>query len=139
MPERVLNIVAKGVRRKVQKRDEHCVVVVDRKTIGPERPVAVFDGIEYDSEWPEGRVSSELTPRPMRTMISENCAEGKRGVSTEVVSERVFRGYVRRCPENGFKRSTCENADENVSYRESIGLRFATYDYRRRLSFVSAD
>jgi hypothetical protein len=59
----------------------NCVVVVERKTIGPfERepapppvPVDPFDGIEYDIECAVGRVvSSELMPRPMRTMISEN-------------------------------------------------------------------
>jgi hypothetical protein len=57
-----------------------CVVVVDLKTIGPfDRtfPLDVFDGIEYDIDW-GGRVSSELTPRPMRTMISENCTEEKK-------------------------------------------------------------
>jgi hypothetical protein len=56
------------------------VVVVVRKTIGPfERdPLAEegFEGIEYDNEWVLGRSSSELIPRPIRTMISENCTRG---------------------------------------------------------------
>jgi hypothetical protein len=60
----------------------NCVVVVVRKTIGPfERdgfPEEIFEGIEYDDiEWALGRVSSELIPRPIRTMISENCARGE--------------------------------------------------------------
>jgi hypothetical protein len=51
----------------------NCVVVVVRKTIGPfEFPGEVFEGIEYDIEWVLGRVSSELMPRPIRTIISEN-------------------------------------------------------------------
>ncbi len=60
----------------------NCVVVVDRKTIGPfERaalPVKDFEGIEYDIDW-AARVSSELIPRPIRTMISENCVRGEQG------------------------------------------------------------
>jgi hypothetical protein len=60
----------------------NCVVVVDRKTIGPfERaPLVVrdFEGIEYDIDW-AARVSSELIPRPIRTMISENCVRGEQG------------------------------------------------------------
>jgi hypothetical protein len=52
---------------------------VVRKTIGPfepcEFPGVSFEGIEYDSEWPVGRSSSEATPRPTRTIISENYAE----------------------------------------------------------------
>jgi hypothetical protein len=61
----------------------NCVVVVVRKTIGPfERvpPLEVFEGIEYDNDCTVvGRVSSELMPRPMRTIISENYAEAKKG------------------------------------------------------------
>jgi hypothetical protein len=60
----------------------NCVVVVDRKTIGPfdREPFALklFEGIEYDIDCADGRVSSELMPRPMRTIISENYAEGKK-------------------------------------------------------------
>ena len=49
------------------------VVVVDRKMMGPfEALVFIFEGIENDIEWLVTRASSELTPRPMRTMISEN-------------------------------------------------------------------
>ena len=59
----------------------NCVVVVVRKTIGPfERvpfPLEFFEGKEYDIDCTVGRVSSELMPRPMRTIISENYAEGK--------------------------------------------------------------
>jgi hypothetical protein len=60
----------------------NCVVVVVRKTIGPfERvPFAeeAFEGIEYDIELELGRVSSELIPRPIRTMISENWSRGEK-------------------------------------------------------------
>jgi hypothetical protein len=60
----------------------NCVVVVVRKTIGPfeREPFAVdaFEGIEYDIEWADGRFSSELMPRPMRTIISENCSPRRR-------------------------------------------------------------
>jgi hypothetical protein len=57
----------------------NCVVVVVRKTIGPfERDAEAFEGIEYDIEWELGRVSSELMPRPIRTMISENCIRGEK-------------------------------------------------------------
>lgn len=82
----ILNIPASGslcLNVSVSCASVNCVVVVVRKTIGPfERdPCAVdaFDGIEYDIEWVDGRVSSpELTPRPMRTIISENYAEAKK-------------------------------------------------------------
>jgi hypothetical protein len=61
----------------------NCVVVVVRKTIGPfERvpfPLEFFEGKEYDIDCTVGRVSSELMPRPMRTIISENYAEAKKG------------------------------------------------------------
>lgn len=51
----------------------NCVVVVVRKTIGPfERDPEGLEGIEYDIECTLGLVSSELIPRPIRTMISEN-------------------------------------------------------------------
>jgi hypothetical protein len=57
----------------------NCVVVVVRKTIGPFGffvfPGDIFEGIEYDNERLVGCASSELTPRPTRTIISENCAE----------------------------------------------------------------
>ena len=57
----------------------NCVVVVVRKTIGPfERDAEVFEGIEYDNEWAPGGDSSELIPRPIRTMISENCTRGEK-------------------------------------------------------------
>lgn len=58
----------------------NCVVVVVRKTIGPVRDPfpEVFEGIEYDNELAPGRVSSELMPRPIRTMISENCVRGEK-------------------------------------------------------------
>jgi|SRR6266478_303239 len=59
----------------------NCVVVVDLKTIGPfdrALPEDVFEGIEYDNDWAVGRVSSELIPRPIRTMISENCGRGEK-------------------------------------------------------------
>lgn len=56
----------------------NCVVVVVRKTMGPfEREAEAFEGIEYDIEWVLGRVSSELIPRPIRTMISENYGRGE--------------------------------------------------------------
>lgn len=61
----------------------NCVVVVVRKTIGPfERVpgcVEIFEGIEYDREWEVvARASSELIPRPMRTIISENYIQPRR-------------------------------------------------------------
>lgn len=40
-----------------------------------EWPPDVFDGIENDMDCMVRRVSSELIPRPTRTMISENCTE----------------------------------------------------------------
>ena len=40
-----------------------------------ERPPDVFDGIENEMDCTVRRVSSELIPRPTRTMISENCTE----------------------------------------------------------------
>lgn len=66
----------------------NCVVVVDLKMIGPfetlELAADVFDGIEYDIDWTVGRTSSELTPRPTRTMISENYAvENKKKIEHE--------------------------------------------------------
>jgi hypothetical protein len=62
----------------------NCVVVVVRKTIGPfERDAEDFEGIEYDIELALGRVSSELIPRPIRTMISENCARGEKKRETK--------------------------------------------------------
>jgi len=57
----------------------NCVVVVERNTIGPferdELPPDDFDGIENEMDCMVRRVSSELMPRPTRTMISENCTE----------------------------------------------------------------
>lgn len=84
----------------------NCVVVVVRKTIGPfdRDPFAVeaFEGIEYDNDWADGRVSSELMPRPMRTIISENYAEAKREgktISEHIDTRKVWsEDYVRRCP-----------------------------------------
>jgi hypothetical protein len=91
----------------------NCVVVVVRKTIGPfERDAEAFEGIEYDIEWELGRVSSELMPRPIRTMISENCIRGKKKKGKRKIMDKliwyavsVIRDYVRRCPvsEGGVK------------------------------------
>ena len=65
-------------------------VVVDRKTIGsfdPGRfPLEVFKGKEYDMECTVGRVSSQLRPRSMRTIISENYTEAKKG-KRKIISE----------------------------------------------------
>ena len=65
-------------------------VVVDRKTIGPFDPgwfpLEVFEGKEYDMDCTIGRVSSELKPRSMRTIISENYTEGKKG-ERKIISE----------------------------------------------------
>jgi hypothetical protein len=62
----------------------NCVVVVVRKTIGPfEREAEDLEGIEYDMELLVGRVPSELIPRPIRTMISENCARRKKKKGNE--------------------------------------------------------
>lgn len=67
------------------------VVTVDRKTIGPlealEFPPDVFDGKEYDIDWTVGRTSSELTPRPTRTMISEKTMP----IMGEVVSKKMLK------------------------------------------------
>ena len=69
----------------------NCVVVVVRKTIGPfERvpPLDCFEGIEYDNDCTVGRVSSELMPRPMRTIISENYAEGEKNDKSVLIRDR---------------------------------------------------
>jgi hypothetical protein len=66
-------------------------VVVDRKTIGPfdsgRFPPEVFEGKEYDMDCTIGRVSSELKPRSMRTIISENYTEAKKGERIMIISE----------------------------------------------------
>lgn len=58
------------------------VVVVVANTMAPlDRDVLprdVFDGIEMEMDCMVRRVSSVLTPRPTRTMISVNCTEEQR-------------------------------------------------------------
>jgi hypothetical protein len=86
------------------------VVVVDRKMMGPfEALVFIFEGIEYDIELFSGRGSSELTPRPMRTMISENWAEEEKDTTSEYEKPelKVFQGYVRQFPEKNGIKNTC--------------------------------
>lgn len=119
----------------------NCVVVVDRKTIGPfEREpfvVVAFEGIEYDIEWADGRFSSELMPRPMRTIISENYAEAKKGKENNKVSilirEKWSGDYVRRCPIGSGVRGKEEKSEHADISRINRVLRPATYNYGRRL------
>jgi hypothetical protein len=67
------------------------VVVVVAKTMAPfDRdvlPADVFDGIEREMDCMVRRVSSELTPRPTRTMISVNYTEEQKDVSTTGAGE----------------------------------------------------
>jgi hypothetical protein len=80
------------------------VVVVVAKAMAPfDRdvlPADVFDSTESGMDcMVMRRVSSELTPRPTRTMISVNCTEGQDVNTTGGRQGKVFRDNVRRCPE----------------------------------------
>jgi hypothetical protein len=87
----------------------NCVAVVVAKAMAPfDRdvlPADVLDGIESEMDCMVStqRVSSELTPRPTRTMISVNCTEEQDVSTTGGRQGKVFRDYVRRCPESGLR------------------------------------
>lgn len=104
------------------------VVVVVANTMAPfDRDVLprdVFDGIEMEMDCMVRRVSSVLTPRPTRTMISVNCTEEMTLAQPAAGDEKMFRGYVRRCPESVRERDGRASTQKQESMRRGINDRF---------------